>query len=222
MHSLAGMRDGWREETARVAASFDRIADLYRAKFTDELDRKPFDRDLLDRIAGRLRYGLPALEVGAGPACVAGYLAAGGTSVFASDASLGQLREARVIDADRPLVAADLARLPVRPRSLGGIVAFYCLIYGPPDHLDDVFADWHRALVPGGLVLIAVHTGDGTIRSSEWEGRTVDITVVLRDPDDLVTRLERTGFSIGQRVVRTPYEDEFPTERCYVVAEAKP
>src|SRR5205814_663184 len=116
-----------------VAAAFDRVADLYRREFADELDRKPFDRLLLARLVDRFPLGLPVLEVGAGPAHVAGFLAARGVSVLASDASRGQLLEARVLDAARPLVVADLARLPVSRGGLGGIVAFYCLIYGPPE-----------------------------------------------------------------------------------------
>jgi hypothetical protein len=72
------VNDYWREETARVTDSFDRVADLYRREFADELDRKPFDRDLLDRVAGRFPTGLTVLEVGAGPAHVAARLDAGG------------------------------------------------------------------------------------------------------------------------------------------------
>jgi len=212
------VNDHWREETARVTASFDRVADLYRREFADELDRKPFDRDLLDRVAGRFPPDLTVLEVGAGPAHIAAYLADRGVRVVASDASVGQLHEAHTLDAARPLIAADLARLPVRPGALAGIVAFYCLIYGPAEHLDAVFAEWHRALQPGGVAVIAVHAGAGTAHADEWFGRPVDMTLVLRDPDDLVTRLDAGGFVVEERTVRPPYDDEHQTDRCYVVA----
>jgi SAM-dependent methyltransferase len=208
----------WRAETASVAAAFDRVADLYRREFADELDRKPFDRALLDRLVDRFPPGRPVLEVGAGPAHIAGFLAERGVSVVASDASLGQLHQARRLDADRPVLLADLARLPLRRGGLGGIVAFYCLIYGAPEPLDEVFADWYRALEPGGVAVIAVHAGHGTIDIDEWEGRRVGITIVLRDPDDLSARLERTGFVVDERSVRPPYEDEHATDRCYIVA----
>ena len=216
------MDDGWRAETANVAAAFDRVADLYRREFADELDRKPFDRLLLARLVDRFPPGRPVLEVGAGPAHVAGFLAARGVSVLASDASRGQLREARVLDAARPLVVADLARWPVRRGGLGGIVAFYCLIYGPPEPLDEVFADWYRALASGGVAVIAVHAGQGTLDIDEWEGRRIGITITLRDPDDLCARLEHAGFLVEQRSVRPPYEDEHPTDRCYIVAGRAP
>jgi len=202
-----------------VAAAFDRIADLYRGEFASELDRKPFDRDLLTRVGAQFEVGKPVLEVGAGPAHVAGYLAERGVRVVASDASLGQLHEAGAIFTGGDLVAADLARLPIRRATLGGIVAFYCLIYGPAEDLDAVFADWHAALAVGGLVVIAVHAGQGTVHSgAEWHGRPLDITVVLRDPNDLAARLRERGFVAENVTVRRPYDDEHQTERCYIVA----
>ena len=80
-----------------MTASFDRIADLYRREFAGELDRKPFDRELLDRVARRFPRGAPVLEVGSGPAHVGAYLRTRGVPVIASDASVGQVREARVL-----------------------------------------------------------------------------------------------------------------------------
>jgi SAM-dependent methyltransferase len=223
---MSGCTDQWRQETARVTASFDRVADLYRREFADELDHKPFDRGLLDRVAERFPRHRPVIEVGAGPAHVSARIAPRlgerGIAVFASDASRGQLREARTVDPARSLLAADLACLPCRPGSLGGVLAFYCLIYGPPEYLNHVFDDWHRALRPRGVVVIAVHAGDDAIHQDEWHGRPVDVTIVLRDPDDLTSRLGQSGFVIEERTVRPPYQDEHQTTRCYVVAARGP
>ena len=158
------------------------------------------------------------LEVGAGPGHIGGYLAAHGVAMVVSDASMGQLHEARVVDAGRPLVAADLRTLPVAPASLAGIVAFYCLIYGPAEALDDVFADWRDALVPGGVVVVAVHAGEGELHHGEWHGHVLDITVVRRDPDDLTRRMTEAGLTVLEQAVRSPYENESGTDRCYVLA----
>ena len=162
---------------------------------------QPFDRALLSRVAPRFAPGRPVLEVGAGPGHVAAHLAASGVTMVVSDASLGQLREALVLDPSRPVLAADLARLPAGGGRLGGVVAFYCLIYGPAAWLDDVFADWHDALAPGAPVIIAVHAGAGELHVDDWQGRAVDLTVVLRDPDDLVARLEAAGFAVDECTV---------------------
>jgi SAM-dependent methyltransferase len=212
----------WDDETAHLRRTFDAVADLYRARFTDELETKPYDRELLDDVGARMAgvatlTGSPVLEVGGGPGHIGARVAAQGAPVVVSDASLGQLREARQHDPDRALVAADLARLPVRPGGLAGIVAFYCLIYGEADLLDPVLAGWRRALAPGGLVLAAVHAGEGRVHVDDWMGRGVAVTVVLRDPDDLVARFERAGFTVTDRHVRAAYSDEHPTDRFYLV-----
>jgi SAM-dependent methyltransferase len=130
-----------------------------------------------------------------------------------------QLVQARGLEPDLPVAAADLARLPVRDGSLGAIVAFYCLIYGPATHLDAVFAEWRRALAPGGLVAVAVHIGEG-IRDmrGERDGETWDLTVVLRDPDDLVRRLEAHGLEVDERTTRRPHDYEMPADHLFLVA----
>jgi SAM-dependent methyltransferase len=211
--------DDWTRARRQVTAAFDNIADLYREKFAGELDDKPFDRAFLERVAARVPPREPVLEVGAGPGQIGAFLHACGVATIASDASLGQLREARILDPERPTVAVDLARLPVRAGALGAIVAFYCLIYGPQDAHDIVFREWRRALCPGGLAVIAVQAGRGTIEVDGYQGRPARLTVVMRDPDLLVAQLERIGFVVNECVVRPPYEGE-RVDRCYVVASA--
>jgi SAM-dependent methyltransferase len=212
------VNDDWTRATVRAVASFDKIADLYGRAFADKLECKPFDQQLFDALAARLPTDQPVLEVGAGPGQVSTHLARYGLTVVASDASLGQLRHARALDPVRRLVAADLACLPVRSGCLAGIIAYYCLMYGPAVHLDGVFAEWYRALRSDGLAAIAVHAGTGTIHATEWQGRPVDIQLTMREPDDLIARLRHAGFVVDTCVVRRPYTDEHPTDRCYIIA----
>jgi len=209
--------DDWDRTTREVSAAFDNIADLYRENFAGELDAKPFDRAFLQRVAARIPRGQPVLEVGAGPGHIGAFLQTYGVPTIASDPSLGQLREARILAPERPTVAVDLARLPVRAGALKAIVAFYCLIYGPQKAHDRVFREWRRALGIGGLAVIAVHAGRGTIEVDGYQGRPARLTVVMRDPDLLVAQLERNGFAVDEYVVRPPYDGE-RTDRCYVVA----
>ena len=211
------MQDDWIRTRREVTTAFDNIADLYRENFAGELDVKPFDRAFLERVAARIPPGEPVLEVGAGPGQIGAFLQAHGVPSVASDASRGQLREARILDPARPAAAVDLVRLPVRAGALGAIVGFYCLIYGPQDAHDVVFREWRRALRPGGLAVIAVQAGRGTIEHDGYQGRPARLTVVMRDPDLLVTQLGRNGFTVDECVVRPPYDGE-RVDRCYVVA----
>jgi len=212
------VNEAWRRRRADVARTFDTVADLYRRSFAGELEGKPADRAVLARMAAAVPAGRPVLEVGAGPGQVGAELARHGVAVVVSDASAGQLGQARVLHPERPLVLADLGALPVGEATLGGVLAFYCLIYGPVRDIESVFADWARALVPGAPVALAVHAGEGSIHAEAFEGRPVDLTVELRRPDALVDLLKRTGFAVVERQERPPYPGEHPTERCCIVA----
>ncbi len=61
-----------------IRQAFDRIAARYAADFFHELDRKPFDRELLRRVAGLERPRGPVIEVGCGPGHVGRFLAGAG------------------------------------------------------------------------------------------------------------------------------------------------
>lgn len=59
-----------------IAHVYDVVANDYAQAFADELDRKPFDRDLLDRWAAVVAGRGPVWDVGCGPAAhVTRYLA---------------------------------------------------------------------------------------------------------------------------------------------------
>jgi len=210
--------DPRRGARARVSASFDRIADLYTREFSDELDRKPFDRALLERVSTRLLGRGVVCEVGAGPAHVGGFMAARGVPLIASDISEGQVREARSLGLVGGVLRCDLARLPAGPATLAAVIAFYCLIYDRAQDLEPVFADWRRVVKPGGIVVAAFHGGSGEIHETEWRGRAVDLTVILHDPDEVAGHLTAAGFQVEESLTRDPYEDEYPTTRCYVIA----
>jgi SAM-dependent methyltransferase len=211
-------REAGHDARARVSASFDRIADLYTRDFADELDRKPFDRALLERLSTRLRGRGIVWEVGAGPAHVGGFMAARGVSLIASDISEGQVLEAQALGLVGGVLRCDLARLPAGPATLAAVVAFYCLIYDRAQNLEPVFADWRRALKPGGIVVAAFHGGTGEIHETEWRGRAVDLTVILHDPEAVASQLSAAGFVVEECLTRDPYEDEYPTTRCYLIA----
>ena len=80
------LADGTAARDRRVAAEYDRLAEAYTAALDDELDGKPFDRWLLDRLAAG-SAGDQGLDVGCGPGQVAGYLAERGVIMTGLDLS---------------------------------------------------------------------------------------------------------------------------------------
>jgi 2-polyprenyl-3-methyl-5-hydroxy-6-metoxy-1,4-benzoquinol methylase len=63
--------------------SYNCVAERYAEQFFHELDRKPFDRDLLDRYAATVRgRGKKVCELGCGVGHIARYLHTHGTEMF--------------------------------------------------------------------------------------------------------------------------------------------
>ena len=64
------LNEGVAARDAKVRRAYDALAPAYAAHLADELAHKPFDRWLLDRVAG-LADGRPVADVGTGPGHVA-------------------------------------------------------------------------------------------------------------------------------------------------------
>jgi SAM-dependent methyltransferase len=203
------------------AKSYDVVAADYAAAFADELDRKPFDRELLDRFAAGVAGRGSVWEVGCGPAAqVARYLADRGVEMVGTDISPGGIAYAAKAQPDLEFRVADLRDLPTADGSLRGIVAFYSLIHLPRAELVEAFREFRRVLVPGGEVLVGMHGGEGEIGASEFLGHAVDFRATLVGLDELAGWAESAGFEIVERHARPPYDDEHPTERLYLWARA--
>ena len=61
-------------KSSDVQTSYDLVADEYVRRIFDELDHKPLDRELPDRLAARVQGIGPICDVGCGPGHVARYL----------------------------------------------------------------------------------------------------------------------------------------------------
>ncbi len=71
------------DPTDSTRDSYDRVADEYARRIFDELDHKPFDREILDGFADAVRGLGPVCDLGCGPGQVARYLRARGVDAFA-------------------------------------------------------------------------------------------------------------------------------------------
>lgn len=198
-----------------VEDSYDAIAERYVELFADELDRKPFDRDLLDGLAARLT-GTVA-DIGCGPGQIGRYLADRGIEMVGIDLSARMLDVARRANPGIRFEQADMRSLPFGDGELGGAVAFYSLI-----HLDDIapaLDELHRVIRDRCVLCVALHAGEGGGHLDEWHGIAVDLDGWLWSLDALVAEVERAGFTIESAIERAPYETE-GNPRLYVTAIA--
>ena len=143
---------------------WDADADAYQAEhgdFLGEVDFRWCPEGLREADAGLLGdvRGRRVLEVGAGAAAAARWLARAGAQVVALDLSAGMLRHARAAAARTgvsvPLVQADAAALPLCPASFD----IACTAFGAVPFVADsaqVMREVYRVLRPGGRWVFAV------------------------------------------------------------------
>ncbi|HEU4370052.1 MAG TPA: class I SAM-dependent methyltransferase [Methylomirabilota bacterium] len=206
--------------TERVRRSFDRIAEQYAADFADELSRKPFDTERLRAFARRCGGGL-VLDVGCGAAGHVGrFVADHGVQVVGVDVSGRSLRVAARLNPSMHFLAGDARALPVRSGVCAGVVAFYSLIYEGADGTGAALAELRRVLRPAGLLLVAVHAGEGVHHFAEYKGIAVDVELHLREQASFEGLVRQAGLSIEAVEVRAPYPFEHATQRLYVAARA--
>jgi ubiquinone/menaquinone biosynthesis C-methylase UbiE len=206
--------------TRPVRDSYDCIADEYARRIADELRHKPLDRELLDRFAQEMRGQGEVCDMGCGPGHVARYLKDKGLDVFGLDLSPAMLIEARQLNPDIRFIAGNVMKLELPAQSLGGITAFYAIVNIPEESLPAVFGQMQRVLKPGGVLLLAFHTGDEALHEEEIWGRSISMDLFLFPPARIQRCLEQAGFAVDEVVERGPYapDVEYQSHRAYIFA----
>ena len=103
--------------------------------------------------------------------------------------------------------------------ALAGIAAFYAIVNIPKESLPVVFGEMHRVLQPGGLLLLAFHSGDEILHPAELWGRPITMDFFLFEPTVIRQYLESAGFVVEETIERGPYpEVEYPSRRAYLFA----
>ncbi|MGA9179471.1 MAG: methyltransferase domain-containing protein, partial [Candidatus Acidiferrales bacterium] len=168
--------------TNSIRESYDRLADEYARRISDELRHKPLDRQLLERFATAVAGRGDVCDMGCGPGHVARYLRDAGASVFGLDLSPQMLAQARQCNPDISFREGNMLSLDFPEGALAGIAAFYAIVNIPKESLPLVFREMHRVLQPDGLLLLAFHCGDEALRVDELWGQRISMDFFLFQP----------------------------------------
>ena len=79
---------------------YDRVADNYAEQFRNEMDKKPFDRKMLDWLAEKVGGSGVICDMGCGPGQIARYLRGRGMKVCGVDLSPEMVRQAQSLNPD--------------------------------------------------------------------------------------------------------------------------
>jgi SAM-dependent methyltransferase len=203
-----------------VRASYDAIADEYAARVGGELEHKPFDRELLDAFAARVKEQGKVADLGCGPGMVAQYLHDRGVNTQGIDLSPRMVQRASELHPGIAFTCSDFTRLEVLDGTWAGIVALYSLIHLPRESVQDVLRDFFRVLQPGGLLLLGFHVGSETRHASDWWNQAVQLDFVFFQMAEMLSYVWGAGFDTEAHVEREPYpEIELQTQRGYIMAQ---
>jgi SAM-dependent methyltransferase len=203
-----------------IRKSYDAVAREYADELYAELKGKPFDRELLDRFAERVRGQGRACDVGCGPAQIARYLRDHGVDIFGLDLSAGMLEQARRLNPDLQFVQSSMLALGLGSNVVYGIAAFYSIIHIRRDQVVAALSEMRRVLRRGGWLLIAFHLGTEDSHHTELFGRPVSLDVALFTTTEMSSYLRAAGLQVEEVRERDPYspEVEYQSRRGYMLA----
>src|SRR5512141_1061434 len=148
--------------------SYDTVAEEYARRIFDELQYKPLDRQLLDRLVASVEEGGLICDLGCGPGQVARYLHERGARVIGVDLSPQMIEQARQLNPDLEFQQGNLLALDMADETWAAIAAFYSIIHIPREEVVNALHELKRVLRPGGWLLLAFHLGTEVVHLEEW------------------------------------------------------
>lgn len=204
-----------------LQSSYDRVAENYAAQFRDEMDKKPFDRKMLDWLAEKVD-GLGVIcDMGCGPGQVARYLHGRGVEVCGVDLSAAMVQQAQALNPDISFRRGDMLNLAgVADDSYGGIAAFYSIVHLPRPKVARALQELRRVLRPKGVLLLAFHVGQEIKHLDELLDQKVSLDFFFFEPAEVKDYLLAAGFELEEAIERDPYskEVEYQSRRAYLFA----
>jgi SAM-dependent methyltransferase len=208
-----------KEELDKLRTSYDKVAEEYTRRISDELTHKPLDRQLLDRFADSMRGRGIVCDLGCGPGHVARYLHERQVDVIGIDISRAMVEQARRLNPSIHFQQGDMLSLEVEDGAWAGVVAFYSIINIPRGEVAAALGEIKRALQPGGLLLMSFHIGEGLIHMDEWWEKEVSLEFNFFQVGEVRENLRGAGFVIEEVIERPSYAGvEYASRRAYIFA----
>jgi cyclopropane fatty-acyl-phospholipid synthase-like methyltransferase len=200
--------------TALVGRGYDKIGERFTG-WRDQIVGDP-RREWEQELVSRLQDGARVLELGCGAGVPDTQRLAARFRVTGVDISSEQVRRARDAVPEAEFIHADFTALEFEPESFDAVVSFYAFNHVPRELLAPLFARIHRWLVPCGLLMTALGTGDTEAWTGDWLGAP---TFFSSFPPDTNTRLVReAGFEIIRDELATLHEPEGDATFQWVLA----
>jgi SAM-dependent methyltransferase len=195
----------------RVWQAYASVAELYIELFGTSEQVHADDLAFIGRHLGD--QSGTVLDIGCGPGHITGYLRSLGVDATGIDMVPEFIAHARAAHPSGRYQLGSMENLDVASHSIDGILAWYSLIHLPPQNLDGVLAEFRRAMVPAGTLVLGRFDGD-EVASFDHK-----VVTAYRWPlDELSERLTRAGFTEVERLQRPSEGDRRPHAAIAAVA----
>jgi len=211
------------QDLSKIKRVYDRIAVEYAQAFTGEHEKKPKDREVLQRFSREIGKRKPVWDLGCGPGQTVRYLKDMGVEISGLDLSEKLLDQAKAANPGVTFRKGNILELDLSDASVAGAVAFYAIVHFTREQVKKAFCEVFRVLQPKGLFLLTYHIGDRTIPVEEFQGRKISIDFFFF-PSEFISRCLREGGFEGVEIIeREPYPDiEYESRRGYAFARKPP
>lgn len=185
----------------------------YAERFGSMTAVHPSDRQLVDTWINWL--GGPVIDAGCGPGHWTNYLVERGVDASGVDQSADFIAHARARYPGICFELGDIGAIDVRPRTCGGVLAWYSLIHHEPSSIRMPLAEFARVLRPGGGLLV------GFFEGSEIERFDHAVLDAYKWPVPKLSRqLDEAGFDVIETHARSGASDR-PRPHGAIVAQRR-
>jgi ubiquinone/menaquinone biosynthesis C-methylase UbiE len=208
------------QNSKKISDVYNTVAMEYAEKFRGEHDKKPQDREILQRFSKEVSGRKPVWDFGCGPGETTQYLSNLGIEISGLDISEKLIEQARLNHPNITFRKGDILELEFENESIAAIVAFYAIVNFSQKQVGKAFSEIFRALKPGGLLLFTYHIGDEELHLDEFLGKNVEIDFMFFKSDFIFNCIKEKGFENIEIIERDPYpEVEYQSRRAYVFAK---
>jgi SAM-dependent methyltransferase len=203
-----------------VMDCYNRTAKEYAEKFLNELDGKPFDRNILNRFSDMLPDGSLIYDFGCGSGQTTKFIHDKRRhKILGLDFSENVIQLANQNFREIDFLVDDMLKSKMPSDSAGGILAFYAVVHFTYKEVEQVLKEWLRLLKPDGICLFSFHVGEEIIEAVDFLGVSgAKATWRFLDTDRVLEIAERVGFLVEETVIRYPYKGfEHESKRAYIM-----